>query len=62
MLLLRDLAFFLFSASVWPPLRSMVALSLSMALVDLRVRRVAESLSPAIGSGSSWKLSKQVGE
>ena len=49
MLLLRDLDFFLFSASVVPEPRSTVALSLSMALVDLRVRRVAGSVvSPAM--------------
>lgn len=49
MLLLRDLDFFLFSASVVPAPRSTVALSLSMALVDLRVRRVAGSVvSPAM--------------
>jgi hypothetical protein len=45
MLLLRDLDFFLLSASVVPAPRSTVALSLSMALIDLRVvRRVAGSV------------------
>lgn len=50
MLLLRDLDFFLLSANVVPAPRSTVALSLSMALIDLRVvRRVAGSvLSPAM--------------
>ena len=45
MLLLRNLDFFLLSASVVPAPRSTVALSLSMALIDLRVvRRVAGSV------------------
>lgn len=50
MLLLRDLDFFLFSASVVPAPKSTVALSLSMALIDLRVfRRVAGSaVSPTM--------------
>lgn len=50
MLLLRDLDFFLLSASVVPAPRSTVALSLSMALIDLRVvRRVAgRVVSPTI--------------
>lgn len=50
MLLLRDLDFFLLSANVVPAPRSTVALSLSIALIDLRVvRRVAGSvLSPAM--------------
>lgn len=48
-LLLRDFAFFLFSASVGPAPRSTVALSLSTALVDLRVRRVVgKAVSPAM--------------
>jgi hypothetical protein len=46
MLLLRDLDFFLLSASVVPPPRSTVALSLSIALIDLRVvRRVTGSVA-----------------
>lgn len=57
MLLLRDFAFFLFSASVGPAPRSTVALSLSIALVDRRVRRVAvgRMLSSAIVESNGYR-------
>lgn len=61
MLLLRDFAFFLFSASVGPAPRSRVALSLSTALVDLRTRRVVgRVVSPAMTVLTSSRSQRNV--
>lgn len=61
MLLLRDLALFLLSASVEPCPRSRVALSLSIALVDLRARRLdCRVVSPAMAGFDGLRRKRHV--